>query len=188
MVEIPYATPTKDDQCTRERIKHLREFIDFDSMSKPVLDIGEPNIVTDTLMEHGCENTLRCDLNRQLITPRLSYQTVFCFEVIEHLFAPLTLLDNIHRCMGDCGDLYLSTPLRNPYGFMHNETEHVTEYGKEPLMAMLRHAGFNPVRYRTFRSYPSLREGYRNGAGYLRGTIRMMSQRTQLIRAIRTGE
>jgi SAM-dependent methyltransferase len=51
------------------------------------------------------------DFNKEIFFPR-KYETIFCFEVLEHLTNPDLLISGIAKALTDTGTLYLSTPAR----------------------------------------------------------------------------
>ncbi|MCJ7660959.1 MAG: class I SAM-dependent methyltransferase, partial [Anaerolineales bacterium] len=52
----------------------------------------------------------QCDLNEGICFEEESFDLVFCGEVIEHVFDPDLLLDEIWRVLVPGGNLILSTP------------------------------------------------------------------------------
>ena len=89
------------------RFKAMLPFID--EIKQPILDYGERNPLVELLEKSlGCpiDSTDLIDLDRH---PTPSAGTVFCFEVLEHVYNPLFLLENIKAEL-----LYLSTPIQFP--------------------------------------------------------------------------
>lgn len=94
------------------RCKGIARFID--SLQEDILDIGEDNPLK-RFMEKKFNVSIsstpyELDFDRDTIPGK--WQTITCFEVLEHLFNPLTLLDNMVNTLEDDGVIYLSTPKR----------------------------------------------------------------------------
>ena len=109
-----------------------------------VLDIGEPNDLGKYLEMHtGCKlvNT-HSDLDYTIEVDR-KYDTVFCFEVIEHLFNPLNCLLEMKKVLAPEGRIYLSTPRFKPH-FLWGD--HFHEMSDKSLFALLERAGLEVVR------------------------------------------
>jgi len=117
-----------------------------------VLDIGERNPLTERfekLKGLKIQNTIG-DLD--CLTLEGGYDSVFCFEVIEHLMNPLNLLLQIHSVLRPSGRLFLSTPKHKPH-FLWGE-HHFTEYDEKRLGALIARAGFVIERNAEFRTMP----------------------------------
>lgn len=183
---IPYtdnSAHVKDDYCTERRLEYTKGFLSLDDIRERVLDVGERNYVGKILAPFA-DNTVPSDFNYGISAPHKVYQTVFCFEVIEHVMSPLQLLCQIRNLLGPEGILYLSTPVRNKYGFMFNETCHFTEYSINSIKTVVEYAGFKITQHETFRSIPFWK-GMIKGGGFFRTFLRVSSQRTQILRAVK---
>lgn len=178
-----------DDFCTERRIQETIKFIwPIDTVGR-VIDISEPNYVGHQLEEYfGIKLdhptiTPTTDFNWGILASSQKYDTVFCFEVLEHIMNPAMFVGAILKMLKPRGVLYLSTPVHNPCGFFFNRTCHFAEYKPESVAVLLGYTGFYVTEYHTFRSIPYW-QGLRHGAGLFRGSLRMMTQRTQLLRAV----
>lgn len=188
-MNIPYADHDYEhdarDFCTQRRLEYTLKFIDpMDLCGKKVLDIGPPNYVGGEIEKRFgviLDNT-ECNLNWWINSPRIGYNTVLCLEVVEHLMNALVLAVEVRGNLDTGGILYLSTPVRNKYGFMFNETQHFTEYSEAAIRTLLDYAGFDILKHETFRSIPFWR-GMKEGGGIFRTALRVSSQRTQLVKA-----
>lgn len=80
------------------------------------------------------------------------FDTVFCFEVLEHLFNPLYCLLKIREVMKDNGKLFVSTPQR-PL-LLRNKDFHFHEFQDKSLSMLLCRAGFHILRTRRIRWRP----------------------------------
>lgn len=132
----------------RKRIRFLKKF--YHHSPEDTLDIGSSNYVGRSLgIKH---NTLECDFNYELVTEKNKYKVVTCFEVIEHLMNPLTLLENIHKILEDNGTLYLSTPVCPIISWFFGKY-HITEYKKFMMRNILEYAGFKVVNHKIIRAW-----------------------------------
>ena len=177
-----------DDFCTERRLAETIRFIHpVDFYNRTWLDVGEPNHVCDRIEEivyRKAEHTLG-DLNARLIgVVGDGYRVVTCFEVVEHIMNPLNLMLSIRYYMASGGVLYLSTPVHNRFGFYFNETNHFTEYKESSLRTLVEYAGFKITDYHQFKSIPFW-QGMKQGGGLFRTALRVSSQRTQILRAVK---
>lgn len=185
---IPYtdnSAHVTDDFCTERRVEETVEFIG--RLEGEVWDIGEPNYVVDRIAKVNLSAVLGSihgfDFNRGTF-PVWRVDAVLCLEVFEHVMNPLWLADGMNCMLRDGGVLYLSTPVRNPVGFMFNTTNHFNEYTVEAVCTCLTYAGFAVERVHTFRSIPFWK-GMVKGGGVFRTFLRVISQRTMLIKAVK---
>jgi len=146
-VNNPYRVPLPplDEQNFRDA-KFVKLFIGNDKISN-VLDIGIENHLISILKRHfvgiKIDNTSK-DIDFDVDKLSGSYDTVFCFEVIEHLFNPLHLLIEIKKVLKDSGYLYLSVPKKKPL-FLQG-TCHFHEFYKKDLVNLVEWAGFKIIR------------------------------------------
>ena len=96
-----------------ERVKSTLAFLEKhkDALNSPALDIGGKSPLGDQIAD-----TYRLQLQNtthDLDTDDLEgeWQTILCFEVLEHLGSPLRLLQQIKQHLGPNGTAFLSTPL-----------------------------------------------------------------------------
>ena len=163
-------------------------FLHLHDTQNNILDIGEANWVSEQIRlwfrPWRLENTLTTDLNWSVCAPSNWYNTIFCFEVIEHLMNPALMLTEVRRVLMPGCALYLSTPLHNRLGFYFNETNHFAEYKESSLRILLDYCGFEVTDVHKFKSIPFW-QSFRHGAGLVRGTLRALTQETILIRAVK---
>ena len=93
------------------------------------------------------------DFNSRLIAPGEKYDTIFCFEVIEHVMNPLNLLLQLRSLLSESGRVYLSTPAMGLITW-YQYAEHFAEYKLKNLRAMIHHAGFVIEAEDVFCPYP----------------------------------
>jgi SAM-dependent methyltransferase len=127
------------------------EFIGERNIGK-ALDIGARNQLTETLEKHfssSIENT-NIDLDIGHLTGQ--YNTVFCFEVLEHLFNPLHFLFEVYKVLSNDGRFYLSTPKARPHflWFKH----HFHEFHQRELINLIKRSGFEIARMKYYRTLP----------------------------------
>ena len=187
---IPFKAETGLDYCTLRRIDETAKFLDFlpitidvnRTYANPVLDIGSENAVGDYFK--GCQipivNVNSTDFNYK-VNPTQKYDTVFCFEVIEHLMNPLLFMEEIRdKCVEDGGVVYLSTPVANRFGFYFNEEEHFCEYRVDKLKVLFEYAGFKVEKEHKFRSIPFWKEVWRVKS--LRSVLRALTTYTVIFK------
>jgi hypothetical protein len=179
----------KDDYCTKRRLQETINFLnpaDFRGMRW--LDVGAKNWVAEKVAEYLEEVPTHTDsdndFNFTLTAPHKFYDVVTCFEVFEHIMNPLNFSINIGKLMVKGGVLYLSTPVHNPFGFYFNNTRHFSEYKISSVKTCLEYAGFEVIALTTFKSVPFW-GGMRRGGGLFRTFVRVRSQETMLIRAVK---
>jgi SAM-dependent methyltransferase len=179
-----------DDFCTERRIHETIEFIRrTHGKGWNALDIGESNhmaMMIQAVFAFDIDHTAG-DLNGdnwKSVGDEFPYDMAFCFEVFEHVMNPLHLLECIRWMLKDGGVLYLSTPLHNRFGFYFNETCHFAEYKESSLRTVVEYAGFKITDYHQFKSIPFW-QGMKQGGGLFRTALRVSSQRTQILRAVK---
>ena len=154
--EETYSSPYMHDLLpetsgTRRAFKMTIDFIGDMELGK-TLDIGVPNPLGKLLEKHykiKIENT-NIDLDLEELTGE--YDSIFCFEVIEHLFNPLHFLLQVRKILKDNGRLYITTPKCKPY-FLWSEV-HFHEFHKPELMSLLKKAGLRVVRFKSVKIRP----------------------------------
>lgn len=138
---IPFASgPTSRDVGVTNRAKHYIKFID--EASGPILDVGNWNYVSEMLeraFRIGLDSTLDSDFNDIVTAPQKRYNTIFCFEVIEHVMNPLQFMGQLRDLLYPNGVLYVSTP-RLFLGIYHSP-HHFTEYKPKKLEILFKYAG-----------------------------------------------
>lgn len=137
----------------------ILQFIGERTIGK-ALDIGIRNPVTELLEKHY--NRSIDSTNIDLDVGQLSgeYDTIFCFEVLEHLFNPLHFLLEAKKVLKDDGTIFLSTPKGRPHFLAF--THHFHEFYKSELIALIERAGMKIVRLQYYRIRPlSMSFGFR---------------------------
>ena len=126
----------------QRRLLRTTEFID--DIGSPLADLGEPNPFATRLsaLLNTPIESVNIDLDNDIITGQ--YGTIFCFEVIEHLFNPLHCLNQIYRALHKDGILYLTTP----YSFLRLLTgkRHFHEIDDKRILWLFDKAGFKVVK------------------------------------------
>lgn len=135
-------------------IKRYRSTIEFigDHHLGAVLDIGERNPLTEQLEDRYGITIENTTVDLDLVPLSGTYDTVFCFEVIEHLMNPLHLMLQIRGVLKESGRLFMSTPKHKPH-FLWGKY-HFTEYDEKRLLALVARAGFRIIRFEEFRTMP----------------------------------
>ena len=133
-----------DKNCFRNR---YRETIAFIEPRGRVADCGEDNPLKRQIERHfGIRIwSLEWDFNYPIKTPA-RYDTILCFEVLEHLFNPLTFLESIRDMLAGGGCIYLSTPYQWPT-FLRG-IRHYHEIPTDRLMWLFDAAGLEVVESR----------------------------------------
>jgi SAM-dependent methyltransferase len=152
----------------RNRWRLLLDFIDFGSNGK-ALDIGERNPFTEQMEQRfhiKIDDTGLLDLDTEKLQGK--YNTIFCFEVLEHLMNPLFFMQNCYEVLEKQGKMFISTPLRNPDFLRDNET-HFNEYRPKELQQLCARVGFHINRLHVVKHIPKrwLFKGMRPALRYL---------------------
>jgi SAM-dependent methyltransferase len=138
------------DALARRRLKLYRQFGVVPRGR--TLDVGAPNWI-GKLLAPSAVNTF-CDLDYVLVaTPSGGFDTILCFEVIEHLGNPLKLLENMFRAMNERGTIYFSTPLL-PFISIYSSPRHLTEWKLDRLEYMIDKAGYRIMKKAIRRTMP----------------------------------
>ncbi|MBT3216225.1 MAG: methyltransferase domain-containing protein [Candidatus Marinimicrobia bacterium] len=143
----PYAYSFEHTDVERHSKKDFTTIKDFIGEKKDfgqVLDIGDENPVSEKLSSNYNINISQTDIDLDIEKLNGTFDTVFCFEVVEHLFNPLHLLLEINKVLVDGGTLYLSTPKRRPHFMWYKY--HFHEFSKEELENLINRAGFKIKR------------------------------------------
>ncbi len=132
-------------------VQAITDFIGEREIGK-VLDIGVRSPLTQILEERFSAQIENTDID--LDTGHLSgrYDTLFCFEVLEHLFNPLHFLLEAYNILDYNGRLFLSTPKGKPHflWFKH----HFHEFHRRELLHLIERSGFKVVKMKYYRIYP----------------------------------
>ena len=138
---------------SREQINHFLNGIDIEG--KLVLDVGVQNnpasnyckgkaSVYKTLDIDGQWNPdFVNDLNDYVINKNdLSFDIVFCMEVLEHVWNPINALKNLYKYTKENGVCYISVPFINP---IHDKWDYL-RYTPEWFKKVLPRVGFKDIK------------------------------------------
>ena len=141
----PYWFEGKNQTMRDLRIMEVKNFINKDLGR--VLHLGEAPLFKRDLGIDFDETKGDLDI---ISLEENDYDTVFMFEIAEHLFNPLFVLLNVRKTLKEGGILYLSTP-RRPF-FLRNKNHHFHEYQDKSLENLLKRAGFEITKTKLFRT------------------------------------
>jgi len=157
-----------DDVLSEKRRKlssvRVKETIKRVNVRQPAIDIGEKNTLSIDL---GIKENTTTDLDFPVFK-NMKYETVTCFEVIEHLRNPLLFLTEVKKLLSPTGIFYLTTPVR---WWIGKGKYHFHEYNKVELLNILRNAGFNDIELERIRAYNFKPTGIRPVIRLLRDVI-----------------
>lgn len=88
-------------------------------------------------------NTIH-DLDKYRSRKGFFYQSIFAFEVIEHLLNPLVFMQYCNNSLSKKGFMYISTPINRPK-WMRNREWHFHEFNYNELVHLIDVAGFKIV-------------------------------------------
>jgi len=117
----------------------------FVTLRGRVADCGERNPMA-LMIELWYDVVIHClewDFNYPHPTKE-RYDTILCFEVLEHLFNPLLFLETLREMLAEGGSIYLSTPRQWPQ-FLR-AIHHYHEIPTSRLMWLFDAAGLKMVR------------------------------------------
>lgn len=143
------------DLNQRNRLKHYLKMID--KISEPCLDVGDVNWIAGEISRHRSvtiENTLKSDFNDSVKASGAQYQTILCFEVLEHVMNPARFLKDLHSLLAPGGVLYLSTPKLAVIPVYQTDA-HFVEYKQFGLSRMFEYCGFRIVESELFSPFPA---------------------------------
>jgi len=135
----------------RHRSKVVMNFLgdDVDLKKTKNLDIGAKNAFGSKLLL--TQDNTTGDLNEGVNAPSSAYDFVLCSEILEHIMNPLDFMRNIIKLLRPGGYCLISTPLMQWHsGILYQSAHHFIEYRQDRLVRMLKHAGFELVRWRKY--------------------------------------
>lgn len=152
MIPFKYhGNSTDPDLNNCHRLKLYRKFIGLETIPSDSLDIGEPGYISREL--EVFDNTIETDFNHEVKAPAPPYQTITCFEVINHICNPLQFMEQIRDLLRPGGVLYLSCPIVFLIPWHHCRFNFVM-YGQDRLETMFEYAGFKVVRSKKCIPWP----------------------------------
>jgi SAM-dependent methyltransferase len=172
------------DLTSQNYIERRKPFMDYIytnvSITGNWFDVGSgEGIVRDTVSEQFGITPITSEVDIDVVNPfNHKYQTITCFEVIEHLYNPLFAMTNIYKALKSGGTLYLTTP--NDYSLIY-KAEHLLSRKYEPpfhqfcvddIEKLLCRAGFNDIKINTHKRSSS-------------GTIARLSNNSIFVKAIK---
>jgi 2-polyprenyl-3-methyl-5-hydroxy-6-metoxy-1,4-benzoquinol methylase len=179
-MSIPFAnadTINTKNLNTEKRLSECAKFMG--EIKHPSLDIGESNYIGRSLGIQ--ENTEESDFNQWVSTKRITYATITCFEVIEHIMNPAFFLGQLRLSLTQDSVLYLSTPVAAPFGILWHQCDyHFTEYKEKQLRILFDYCGFKVVKSKIFDPFP----WWFHFTG-LRPFLRWFTQRTIIFELVR---
>lgn len=104
--------PEKLPNSFTNRIKETIEFIE---LRGNVMDCGENNPMKEAIESHFDKKIDSVDWNfNEKCLYKRKYDTILCFEVLEHVMNPLLFLNELKKMLKPKGVVYLSTPHQYP--------------------------------------------------------------------------
>ena len=164
----PYMHGIDEISCEKAAQKDLTTITKFIGSLRfgMTLDIGEENPLKLLLEKHYQQEIDSTSIDLYVGKLEGIYDTVLCFEVVEHLFNPLHMLLEIRKVLKDDGTLFLSTPKRRPHCMWYKH--HFHEFSKRELLDLLERAGFSIVRIEYHRSGRPILGYFRGIRSFLR--------------------
>ena len=138
----------------------------LDELWAPVLDIGEDNpfkLIIENRIQMKIDSTdAKLDFDYDRIPGK--YKTIYCFEVIEHLFNPLFFLESLKLALDDNGIIYLST-VRNGCTGLRWYYRHYYEIPDKQIRWLFDRAGLEIVKTKRIRFHEHWWELWNGGFG-----------------------
>jgi len=136
------------------------EFIRKHMPVSPILDIGPENehgmkLFREIGAEYHCTTG---DLNRRWHdSPMIKevYNTVFCFEVLEHLINPGTFLDKLKGYIAHDANVFVSVPRRGLFEWYGSKTKfssdyHFHEFTEKQIRCLFKETGYEVIDHNQF--------------------------------------
>ena len=142
---------SQEGEATRRSARFVIDFIGNRELGK-VLDIGVRNPLGALLGKHYNIELDNTEIDLDIGELSGKYDTIFCFEVIEHLFNPLHCLLGVHRILKSDGRLFLSTPKGKPHFLWWKD--HFHELHIAELINLFGRARFEVIRIKCIRYRP----------------------------------
>lgn len=132
------------DKYPNSFTNRVKETIKFINPTGAVADCGENNPMKESIEKYFNIKITSLDWNfneKHSITEK--YDTILCFEVLEHVFNPLLFLEELKRILNPGGKIYISTPYQYPQ-FL-KAIHHYHEIPKDRLMWLFTEANLHVV-------------------------------------------
>ena len=149
-MKTAYSVPEVNPAYKR-RLRQTMELINRNGKGGDVLVIGEKAFFEPMLQEHFETQFDYTDFDLNYKFPNThvatwgTYDTILCFQVIEHVLNPLLMLEEIKKLMHKDSKLYMSYPTHGTKFFW--SSGHFNEYDKSRFDYLLKVAGLNVVDY-----------------------------------------
>jgi len=143
----PHKAPEHNYQYKR-RWKNTKHFIAMNGgIYNPVLVIGGKSEFEDSLSRYyDIKFGYTCfDLNYPFPISS-KYNTILCFQIIEHLLNPLLFMCEVKKLMNNNSLLYISYPIHGTKYFW--SSGHFHEYDKSRFFYLLKESGFKIIDYK----------------------------------------
>jgi len=103
------------NKLTNSLKNRIEETIDFIKPYGEIADCGENNPMKEAIEKHfNCIiDSIDWNFNENTSISK-KYDTILCFEVIEHVMNPLLFLEQLKKLLKKDGIIYLSTPYQFP--------------------------------------------------------------------------
>ena len=147
MIDGPYRyLPTEEEfrkhdmRRAKATLKWLRKF----KIEPPILEWSKRTPLTEMLeKEFGeIENITINEPDNDYVKPKVhSYQTIFCFDVLEHMMNPFFVVKRIHGALKTGGHLFITCPAAIPWPFSKGK-HNFHEFRKDEIQNLLLRAGY----------------------------------------------
>ena len=160
---MKFKTPFSEPVITKKRFEDTKKFIVYPDKKVLVVGGGE---FEKMLEEHWLKKFDYTDKEADLnwgfgfiwkvrkLKQKQYYETILCFQVIEHLLNPLLFLSECRNFLTDDGILYVSYPAHLTK--MYWNSGHFHEYDRSRFLYLIKEAGFKVVKYQKRFMWSSL--------------------------------
>ena len=156
-IKDPLVEP-EENYAYKRRFKHTTRFMVYPGGD--VLVIGEEAPFEKLVEKHYCKIFDHTDFDLNWVwSVSEVYDTILCFQVVEHLLNPLLFLDRCHKALKDNGILYISYPTHATKWFW--SSGHWHEMDKSRFHYLVKQAGFKVVKYESHIMWRKIR-GFRS--------------------------
>jgi hypothetical protein len=103
------------DKLPNSFLNRVKQTIDFIDLKGKVMDCGENNPMKEMIQTHFNYKIESVDWDfNEVCNHKGKYDTILCFEVLEHVMNPLLFLNQLKWMLTNDGVIYLSTPYQRP--------------------------------------------------------------------------